>query len=296
MKTLDPGFAAHVASRATTLANCWRLSRKDGLVLGFTDHDIAFAFDGTEFMPHAGANGSELTTKTGAATDTSEILGILSSAAISEDDIRLGRYDGTAVEIWRVNWRNPSERCLLRRDTIGEITCEDTYFKAELRSAELALNVEKGRLYQSLCGSNLGETPCGIDLNATVYSASAIVVSLTGRNQIEIAGLSGFSSDWFMHGVAVWSAGQRLGVKDRITGQHRRDAADYVSFQRDISDWVAIGDTLTMHAGCDRRFSTCRSKFQNTLNFRGFPHIPGSDFVLKYPKNGDVLAGAPLVK
>ena len=54
------------------------------------------------------------------------------------------------------------------------------------------------------------------------------------------------------------------------------------------------GDELTVTAGCDRRFSTCRAKFANAVNFRGFPHIPGNDFVLKAPKAGDTLDGRPL--
>lgn len=39
------------------------------------------------------------------------------------------------------------------------------------------------------------------------------------------------------------------------------------------------------HAGsvCDHRFETCRHVFANTENSRGFPHLPGPDFVLKGP-------------
>jgi uncharacterized phage protein (TIGR02218 family) len=55
-----------------------------------------------------------------------------------------------------------------------------------------------------------------------------------------------------------------------------------------------VGDTLVAVAGCDRQLTTCRDKFHNTVNFRGFPHIPGNDFVLRYPKPGDALNGEPL--
>ncbi|MNT98193.1 hypothetical protein D3C72_2407210 [compost metagenome] len=47
-------------------------------------------------------------------------------------------------------------------------------------------------------------------------------------------------------------------------------------------------------AGCDRRLTTCREKFENVPNFRGFPHIPGNDFVLRYPRQGDNLDGRAL--
>jgi hypothetical protein len=39
--------------------------------------------------------------------------------------------------------------------------------------------------------------------------------------------------------------------------------------------------------GCDKRFATCAARFDNTLNFRGFPTIPGDDFLTIYPAEGE---------
>jgi uncharacterized phage protein (TIGR02218 family) len=47
-------------------------------------------------------------------------------------------------------------------------------------------------------------------------------------------------------------------------------------------------------AGCDKRAETCRAKFGNFLNFRGFPHIPGEDWVTAYPKDGVIHDGTSL--
>ena len=69
-----------------------------------------------------------------------------------------------------------------------------------------------------------------------------------------------------------------------------------LAFAAPVGDWVVAGDAVTVLAGCDRRFATCRDKFANSINFRGFPHIPGNDFVLSYPKPGSVLNGQPLVE
>ena len=49
---------------------------------------------------------------------------------------------------------------------------------------------------------------------------------------------------------------------------------------------LAAGDTFTVTAGCDKRFATCRDRFANGINFRGFPHIPGNDFIVAYPVPG----------
>lgn len=98
MRTLDAGFAAHVASGETTLATCWRIARRDGVVMGFTDHDVALSFAGVDFVPAHGLEGGEAAAKLGPSVDTAEVLGVLHAEAISEDDILLGRYDGAEVE------------------------------------------------------------------------------------------------------------------------------------------------------------------------------------------------------
>src|SRR5205085_9990681 len=54
---------------------------------------------------------------------------------------------------------------------------------------------------------------------------------------------------------------------------------------------ISAGDTFTVTAGCDKRFATCRDRFENSVNFRGFPKIPGNDFVISYPVPGKAGSG-----
>lgn len=55
---------------------------------------------------------------------------------------------------------------------------------------------------------------------------------------------------------------------------------------------VAAGDRFRVVAGCDKSADTCRAKFANFLNFRGFPHLPGDDWVTAYPKDGQINDGS----
>jgi uncharacterized phage protein (TIGR02218 family) len=296
VRTLDPAFKAHIESGATTLATCWRIERGDGVVLGFTDHDATLSFGGTDYLPAHGLDGGEAPQKLGPQVDTTEVVGVLHSAAIDEDDILLGRYDGAAVETWRVNWRDVAMRQLLRRATIGEIVREDGVFRAELRSGQHALNQPKGRLYQSLCDASLGDARCGIDLEDPAFRALASVIDVRDRFRIAIDGLGPFAEGWFALGGARWTSGRRLGLTDRVVSHARIAGIDVLSFAQPVGDWLLPGDGLVATAGCDRRWATCREKFSNRVNFRGFPHIPGSDFVLRYPRPGGALDGRSLVE
>ncbi|MEQ1902181.1 MAG: DUF2163 domain-containing protein [Devosia sp.] len=296
MRTLDLGFKTHIESAMTTLATCWKITRKDAVTLGFTDHDETLSFGGTDYRPAHGLDGGEASAKLGPQVDTAEVLGVLHSEVITEDDILLGRYDDASVETWRVNWRDVSQRLLQRRATIGEIVREDGVFRAELRSGQAALNQVKGRIYSPLCDAGVGDARCGVDLDTPAFKTDAAVTAIRDRYRIAVSGIEGFPRDWFALGRARWSSGRRGGIADAVVGQTRLGGEDILSFAQPVGDWVIAGDTLTLTAGCDRRFATCRDRFANTVNFRGFPHIPGNDFVLRHPKPGSRLEGQALIK
>lgn len=295
MKALEAGFAAHIAQSETTLSHCWRLTRRDGVVLGFTDHDRTLSFGGTDFVPAHGLDGGEVPERLGAQVATSDVLGVLHADAITEEDVLLGRYDGAAVETWRVNWSDVSQRLLLRTDTIGEIVREDGTFRAELRSGQQGLNATHGRIYQGLCDATLGDPRCGVDLGDPAFVGFATVTEIDDPYRVVVAGLEGFAEGWFAFGRATWTDGRRNGLRDGVMTHSRWGGADMLAFAVKLGDWVAVGDTLTLTAGCDRRFATCKAKFGNGVNFRGFPHIPGNDFVLSYPSSGDALDGRAVV-
>ena len=58
---------------------------------------------------------------------------------------------------------------------------------------------------------------------------------------------------------------------------------------------IAPGDTFTVTAGCDKQFATCQAKFANAVNFRGFPHMPGNDFVIAVARPGEPVTTERLI-
>lgn len=296
MKVIGAGLAAHLAQSDTTTAHCWRIVRSDGVVLGFTDHDVELSVGGTVCRPAHGLESGEVPARLGAQVETGEVLGILNDSAIDEDDILLGRYDGARVETWLVNWQSPDQTLLLRVDTVGEIVREDGVFRAELRSAQEQLNRTGGRLYQGLCDAVVGDGRCRVDLGGPGFSGTATVLSVVDPFRLLVGGLDGFAEDWFAFGMGQWSSGKREGLRDAVLTHRKGAGGDLLGFGQRMGDWAQSGDVLTVTAGCDRRMATCRGKFGNSANFRGFPHVPGSDYVLRYPREGDALNGGRTVR
>jgi uncharacterized phage protein (TIGR02218 family) len=107
-------------------------------------------------------------------------------------------------------------------------------------------------------------------------------------------GLDGFASGWFTHGVLTWLSGANTGTKSAVKTDRPAGSVRRLMLWRSPGYAVATGDRFRMAAGCDKRADTCRAKFDNLLNFRGFPHIPGEDWVTAYPKDGAIHDGASL--
>jgi uncharacterized phage protein (TIGR02218 family) len=111
MREIDPELRRRLDGGATKLCRCWRVRRRDGRELGFTDHDGDLSFDGATFRASTGMDASALQATTGLAVDNAQVRGALSDAGIREEDIRTGRFDGARVEHWLVDWERPTFGC-----------------------------------------------------------------------------------------------------------------------------------------------------------------------------------------
>ncbi|MBU6299788.1 MAG: DUF2163 domain-containing protein, partial [Alphaproteobacteria bacterium] len=151
MKTLSPAFQQHLSSGVTTLCWCWTLTRRDGVTLGFTDHDEPVAFDDVTHRAVTGFTASEVQSALGLAVDNLTVGGALRSDALDEADLVAGLYDAAAIEIWRVNWAAPEQRVLMRKGSLGEVRRGRAGFQAEVRGLAHVLNQPVGRVFGHGC-------------------------------------------------------------------------------------------------------------------------------------------------
>ena len=282
MKALSPALQAHLDDGITTLSWCWRISRADGVALGFTDHDRALSFDGTDFEPESGFAASEIRAGSDLAVDAQDATGVLTSDRITETDILDGRWDNAAVELWRVNWADTSQRVLLRRGAVGQIRRGRMAFVAEVRSLAHVLGQTVGRTFQAGCDAALGDARCGIDLENAVYKGMGVVTDLLRDRAFMASGLSGFDAGWFTSGTLTWTSGANAGRITEVLAHGLDGSIATLTLLEAPVRAVAEGDGFIARAGCDKRIATCSAKFANTANFRGFPNIPGQDAVLRY--------------
>jgi uncharacterized phage protein (TIGR02218 family) len=287
-------LAAHLASGSTTVCRCWRVIRVDGVDYGFTDHDEAVAFGGVVFRPESGMTARALEQRTGLSVDNSEVVGVLSDAAIAEADVVAGRFDGAAVEAWLVNWAEPGERMLQFRGSLGEIERAGAEFRAELRGLAEALNQPQGHVYQGSCSAVLGDARCRVDLSTSALVMEVGVLEVVNARTFRVLPEAAYAERWFERGRFRVLSGAAEGLAGIVKADRVIAGVREIELWEEMRAEALPGDAVRVEAGCDKRAATCRGKFGNFMNFRGFPHVPGEDWQMAHPKRAGRNDGGSL--
>jgi len=286
---------AHLEGGCTTVARAWAVARGDGLVLGFTDHDRDLAFEGVVFRASSGMTARALAQTTGLSVDNSEAAGALSDAGLTEADILAGRWDGAGVRMWLVNWADVAARRLVFRGALGEVARAGGAFRAELRGLAEALGVPRGRVFQARCGAVLGDAACGVDLSAPGFFAEGVLADVAdGGTRLWVSGIVGHEDGWFAAGRLVVQDGPAAGLEAVIRADRAEGDRRLVELWARIGADLVPGMALRLVAGCDKGLRTCRLKFGNVANFRGFPHVPSEDWLMAHPRQGGLNDGGSL--
>ena len=165
MRDIPQSLQTHIDSGATTLCHIWTLTRRDGQVLGFTDHDLALDIEGIKYLALSGISGGDVDSSLGFSIDNSHIQSVLSDERITADDINAGLYDSAELICAAVNWQDVSQRLELTRGQLGEITQQGDSFSAEWTGEGAKLDRSQGRVFSRLCDADFGDARCGLSAN-----------------------------------------------------------------------------------------------------------------------------------
>lgn len=276
MKNISTALKSHISSECTTLATCWKLTRKDSTVMGFTDHDQDIVFEAVTYTATSGFTPSSISTNANMAVDTQDIEGMLSSGFITDEDILAGKYDSAEIEIFMVNYQDLSQGNLkLKKGWLGEVSLKNQQFYAEVRGLTQKLSQTIGELYSPSCRATLGDARCGVDLTSHRFATTTSTVS--DKQRFTCASLTQDSAD-FSGGTVLFASGSNNGIGMEIK-EHVKLASGgaEITLTLPMPYEIGVGDSVTVTRGCDKTLGTCKLKFNNITNFRGEPHVPGLD-------------------
>lgn len=254
VRQIPSALAAHLQGELSTLAVCWRVGRRDGVLILGTEHDqdVTIGEGGSPPNPYAGTyvaqagiTGSSVRSTSDMSVDNMEVEGAVTDGDLqlvdlTAADIEAGLLDDAAVTLFLVNWASPDDgQIVLRTGNIGEIrrTAEGQY-RTELRGLAQRLSQTIGRTYGSSCDAELGDSRCKVDIDALTVTGEVLEVTDNRRFRASI------------------EYGSPAAVMDLEL---------YLAMPRDI----VVGDTFTIQPGCDKSLIMCRERFSNLVNFRG---------------------------
>jgi uncharacterized phage protein (TIGR02218 family) len=275
VKNISNALLAHLQGSTLSVATIWKVTLTNSTVLGFTDHDQDISYSGLVYSASTGYTRSNVQTTETLGVNNLEVQGLLVSPAITEDAMLAGVWDFAKVEVSIINWADTTMGVLqLPTGFIGQITKKRNNFIAELRGLTQLPQQQIGEVYTPSCRADLGDSRCTVNLVPLTVTGS---ISAVSSNQVLIDAGRTEANGYFDHGLLTFTSGLNNGlqmeVKTYVTGQITLATPMYYA--------VSVGDTYSMYPGCDKQRPTCVTKFNNIINFRGEPDLPGIDRLTK---------------
>lgn len=270
-KVIPIALANHYAGETTTICACIKVTRKDGVILGFTSLDREVVVSGQTYKPSFDL--SAIATSETLNVDNLELTVLPDEEMVTSEDLRAGRWTGAEFVVFEVNYNAPGDGInILKRGTAGETKQNRGKFTIEFRGLTQALQPPQGKVTQKTCRARLGDELCRVDLDP--WTETGIEVVAVMSRQVFSDGFVSGAEDIYSEGLITFETGANAGITQKIKGFDSGTYTMSLPFPFDIQD----GDFFTVVAGCRKRLTEdCRDKFDNVLNFQGVPHLPGID-------------------
>ena len=257
------------------VATFWRIERRDGVALGFTSHDRALWLDGLEYRAAPGMVPTAISRRADLSPDSAEIEAALTHDAITASDLESGRFDGARIVVGVVDWET-GDHAALYHGSIGGIASEGTRFSAELRSAKHDLLRDVVPRTSPTCRAAFCGPQCG--LSAARFSQEAAIASVDA--DVEALTVEGIADvGRYALGRLRWIDGAHAGLWTALAAVE----GDSLIIRDMPNPPPAPGDRVILREGCDHTLATCATRFDNAVNFRGEPFLPGNDQLVRRP-------------
>jgi uncharacterized phage protein (TIGR02218 family) len=275
MRKITDSFKQILQNDVTTLALCWKITKTNTSQLFFTEANHDIKIDNQIYRASTGLSSSAIKEDSSFAIDNLDIEGILDSEIIKAEDILAGIYDNAMIEIFLVDLttndenQNKTNVLFLKRGYIGNIKIiGNNKFIAEINGF-----LESGKQnitcrYGTTCRANLGDERCKFNLESFTHQG---FVSEVFDNKTFKDVTTSQENGYFDHGAIL--------LFHNLKFIHKGNVKFFINQTFELFEPTNInlepGMIYYASIGCDKSANTCVTKFNNIVNFRGEPHIPG---------------------
>lgn len=282
MRDVTNSLKERIQDIPTNLILCWKLTRRDDFTFYFTEATQDIMIYGKVYSSSSGLRSSAIYEDCNISIDNFDVEGILDSDLIKKGDILLGLYDKALIEVYLVNVdyslgieKNQKDVIFLKRGYIGSIKLVgENKFVAEINGLLQIADQHVTQRYSLNCRANFCDKRCGLNINNFMVSG-AITKIIDGKTFQDVN--NDKADGYFDYGVMIFQNERGEIFENNVKFYINK------TFELVVPSKIKLelGMTYKVSAGCDKSAKTCIEKFNNIVNFRGEPHIPGMERVYK---------------
>ncbi len=268
-------FASHLAGTTQSAVELFSISAPGMTSQYYTDCNTSINMPtiGITYTPYA-IRRSKISFSTDLKPNGVEINMALNSD-LSTARLK-GVLAGASVSITRVNVDDPDNQNLLLFDgEVGAVDIDEDVLTVKATTLDFLSQELPRREYQVACNWRLFDDYCTLGL--TNYQLTGTFSSAsTDRKTLVSTTFAGQSNDYFLQGFVTITSSLNDQVKRNVTSHAGNTVTVVPPFPFD----VAATDTFNIAPGCKHDVTDCENKFDNIINYGGFPWIPTQDVVL----------------
>lgn len=270
-----------IESQTFYIADLYKITLTDGTVLRYTSADIALTVGDDCYTPLAIERDGTTQTNDISVDEMHLTIMVKPSARLDRETtimqaIAAGRFADAELELHRLFSPEPFTMFSGRIDAdyallwwLGRLNIERAggiTIEATVASMTELLNVKfPTHLYYPPCIYTLGDTSCGVDLDAFRQQGTA-----TGGTRSAIQSGLSLDNGYLAQGSITFTSGRNTGVTRTIRSNESSTITVVLPFYYP----PAAGDTFYVLPACDKSMHCCKARFSNLARFRGYPFIP----------------------
>lgn len=257
---------------------CLRIQPTIGSAIQLTQHptDLKMS-NGKTYLSSSGYQFTGFVSSSNTSPASFDFDGIAGLAGISRDAISSGAFDNAKCYLFACDWRDPQEDYEpIVSSILGKVVMMDDRYRVEEMALIDAMNQSQGFTYTAACPKVFGgQEYGGCMVNKPSLQVGATITAILSPSRISASSL-GQPPDYFALGTIQFTSGKNVGLKPAEIKNY--NAGNIEVFEPFYYE-PAIGDSFIITPGCRKRISDCNTKFNNVINFGGFPYIPtGSQY------------------
>ncbi|WP_213308166.1 DUF2163 domain-containing protein [Paraburkholderia sacchari] len=186
MRSISTAMNAWLQQAVTTFATCVKVTRTDGQIFGFTDHDSDIVYAGQRYVSATGYTASAIESSYNLSTSNLEVEGLLfPGGAVQQADVEGGVWNNAAVLIFGLNFADLTMGQInLTSGNLGQWSLQNGSWRAELRGLAQILQQATGEQFSPTCRATFGDSRCLIAGGLGPLTASGSVASIVTQNMV----------------------------------------------------------------------------------------------------------------